>query len=267
MSRLRRVVATLIAAVALFANAIAPADAAVPRHRAPRGYVALGDSYAAGLGAAAPKDSCGRSSFGYPSVIAKVARLDLTLAACSGATMADVARTQLGQVTDSADFVTVQAGGNDIGFAPVLALCAQPASDDACAAAVAQGRAYLEGGFGANATDLFAAVRDRAPEATMVVVGYPRLFSGTDCSPLVEFSATEQKLINRTIDELNDQLADAARQVGARFAYAESAFNSHAWCARVPWITGPAGPVAAFHPNVLGQLLGYAPVVGRKLLG
>lgn len=254
----------MLATTAPFATAVT-----IPELRSQKrdGYVALGDSYAAGLGAGTPKDACGRSSYGYPSLIAKVGRLDLTLAACSGATMADVASGQLASVTPDADFVTIQVGGNDVGFVPVLSLCAQPDNDASCAAGVAQSRAYLAGGFAANATALFAATRARAPKATLIVVGYPRLFNGTDCSPLVAFSAAEQSLINGTVVTLNQQLEAAARQVGARFANPTQAFTGHAWCSRRPWVNGPAEPaVASFHPTVLGQLLGYAPVVGRYFL-
>ena len=64
----RRAVATLIAALTVLATT-APFATAVtlPEHRSQQrdGYVALGDSYAAGLGAGTPKDACGRSSYGY----------------------------------------------------------------------------------------------------------------------------------------------------------------------------------------------------------
>ena len=114
----------------------------------------------------------------------------------------------------------------------MLSLCAQPDNDASCAAGVAQSRAYLAGGFAANATALFAATRARAPKATLIVVGYPRLFNGTDCSPLVAFSAAEQSLINGTVVTMNQQLEAAARRVGARLAYT------------TPAVTGPAGAVA-----------------------
>lgn len=268
--RVHRVVAGVVMALALVWSTAPAAGAATPSHRPqPRPtYLALGDSYAAGLGAGEPKDACGRTSWGYPTLLAKLARLELTLAACSGATMADVAGTQLAAVTDAADYVTVQVGGNDIGFVPVLSVCAQPDSDTACAGALAQSNGYLSGGFSTAATALFAAVRARAPRAELVVVGYPRLFSGTNCSAAVEFSAGEEKLLNKTISVLNDRLAAAAHNAGAEFANPESAFNGHAWCSRLPWVNGPIEPViASFHPNLLGQALGYVPAVGRKLLG
>ena len=264
MSMFRRTCAVIVTALALILVAAPGASALTPEHRrAPqRSYVALGDSFAAGVGAAPARDSCGRSALAYPRLIAKVAHLDLTLKACAGATMADVAAEQLPSVDASADFVTVQAGGNDIGFVPVFGLCARPDNDADCAAAVAQSTAYMNGDFATNAGALFAAVRARAPQARVTVVGYPRLFSGKDCSPLVSYSGTEQRLMNGAIDLLNTRLSQAAAAVGARFANPTRAFTRHAWCARLAWITGPEN-AAAFHPNAFGQVLGYAPTVAR----
>ncbi|HVK45990.1 MAG TPA: GDSL-type esterase/lipase family protein, partial [Micropruina sp.] len=116
MLRLSRAIGALIVTLALVSGVAPAATAAEPLHRqvSSNDYVALGDSFAAGYGAGIPSGACGRSSFGYPSLIAKIGHLDLTLAACSGATMADVARTQLSALTDGTDFVTIQVGGNDV---------------------------------------------------------------------------------------------------------------------------------------------------------
>ena len=267
MSMFRRACAVLVTALALILVAAPGASAHAPAHRkAPQlSYVALGDSYAAGVGAAPATDTCGRSALAYPRLIATAARLNLTLAACTGATMADVASKQLASVGASASYVTVQAGGNDIGFTEVFGLCARPDNDADCAAAVALSKAYLNSDFATNAGALFTAIRARAPRARVIVVGYPRLFSGKNCSTLVEYTAAEQRLMNGAIDLLNTRLAQAASAVGARFANPTGAFTNHAWCAKRSWINGPES-AAAFHPNARGQLLGYAPTVGRKFL-
>jgi len=266
--RLSRAIAALIVTLALVSGVAPAATAAEPLHRQARSsndYVALGDSFAAGYGAGIPSGACGRSSFGYPSLIAKIGHLDLTLAACSGATMADVARTQLSALTDGTDFVTIQVGGNDVGFVPVLGVCAQPDSDTRCAGAVAQSTAYLNNGFATNAAGLFGAVRAAAPNAKLIVVGYPRLFGSKDCSPLTQFTGTERHLLNDATDLLNRRLAEAARATGASFTNPTKRFDDHAWCDRLPWINGPV-PVGAFHPNLIGQVFGYLPVVGRYFL-
>lgn len=272
MSMFRRFCAVTLTALALILVA-APGASAHPapqhrggHHKSPhRSYVALGDSFAAGTGAAPATDACGRSNLAYPRLLAQATRLQLTTLACAGATMPDVATKQLPSVSSSARYVSVQAGGNDIGFTQVFGLCAQKDNDDECAAAVAQSTAYMNSTFTGQASALFAAVRQSAPQARVVVVGYPRLFSGKNCSPLVDYSAKEQRIMNGAIDLLNTRLSQAAASVGARFANPTKSFKNHAWCARLPWITGPESPVA-FHPNALGQVLGYLPTVASKFL-
>jgi len=266
VSRITRAIAALFLTLIVVVGSAPPASASTPLHREARtrdSYVALGDSFAAGVGAAPTSNSCGRTVLAYPRLISEAGRLDLTQVACSGATMADVAATQLSALQPSTDFVTIQIGGNDVGFVPVLAVCAQPDSDTRCAAAVAQSAAYLNGGFVTNAAGLFDAVRAGAPSAKRIVVGYPHLFGDKDCSALTEFTAAERELLNTTVDLLNLRLAEAARLTGARFANPTDRFEGHAWCGRTPWINGPASPLAAFHPNALGQILGYLPMVGR----
>ncbi len=129
MSMFRRFCAVTVTALALILVAAPGASAhPVPQHRgghhsAPqRSYVALGDSFAAGTGAAPATDACGRSNLAYPRLLAKAARLKLTTLACAGATMTDVATKQLPSVSSSARYVSVQAGGNDIGFTQVFGL-------------------------------------------------------------------------------------------------------------------------------------------------
>ena len=48
-------------------------------------YVALGDSYAAGVGAGAPTGLCWRSSAGYPVLVAGTLGVRLAYHACLGA--------------------------------------------------------------------------------------------------------------------------------------------------------------------------------------
>lgn len=265
MSKFRRVCASLVSALALIAFA-APGASAQPveHHKAPKlSYVALGDSFAAGAGAAPAQDTCLSSALAYPRLIAAVARMDLTMAACAGATMATVTDIQLPALKASTDYVTVQAGGNDIEFAPVFNLCMLPQNDAVCLAKVGQETAKLNRSFVDGARELYLAIRAKAPNARLIVVGYPRLFNGTNCNAGVEYSPAEQQAMNAAVDLLNRRLRQAASSVGARFANPTTAFANHAWCARRSWINGPEHPVG-FHPNALGQLLGYAPVVGGK---
>ena len=130
-----------------------PAEAKPDRHSPAQvsRYVALGDSYASGEGLAPyengtdspPTNSCHRSrSQSYPELLeASTFRpfQNLTSVACSGAgtaaLFADVPDradepAQLAAVTPDTTTVTMSIGGNDAGFAQVLAGCIYSPSPD-----------------------------------------------------------------------------------------------------------------------------------------
>lgn len=109
MSMFRRACASLVATLALIALAAPGASAHTVEYRKPPklSYVALGDSFAAGVGAAPAQDACLSSALAYPRLIARFARMDLTMAACAGATLTDVTNNQLSALKPSTDYVTV----------------------------------------------------------------------------------------------------------------------------------------------------------------
>ena len=96
----------LIALVAILGLLVGP----LPAYAAPRTVVAIGDSYGAGVGTSLYYDDgtdCYRSPFAYPSQLAAATGLSLTLAACSGATTADVLNKQLDLISTGTDSPTV----------------------------------------------------------------------------------------------------------------------------------------------------------------
>lgn len=230
-------------------------------------YVALGDSVAAGLGAGPILDECGHTANAYPVLVAAANSLTLTQLSCSGATMADVGTTQLPQVPADTNFVSVQVGANDIGFVPLLQTCAPARSNAACSSAVKQSRAYLNGAFRDTAIALFTAIKGQAANSRLIVVGYPRLFGSRDCSPLTSFSTAERIWLNDLTNLLDTRLRQGAEAVGAAFVNPLSRFKAHPWCAKTPWVNGPVDPVvASFHPNELGQVNGYLPLMNMQFL-
>ena len=101
-------------------------------------YVALGDSYTAGLGVPEQTGAtagCGQSTSSYPYLVARSLRLDLTDMSCSSATIADLTAAQpTGQGTNPAQLsalssgtalVTVSIGGNDIGLIDIVTKCTE----------------------------------------------------------------------------------------------------------------------------------------------
>ncbi|HTX60662.1 MAG TPA: GDSL-type esterase/lipase family protein, partial [Verrucomicrobiae bacterium] len=90
-------------------------------------YVALGDSYSAGVGTRVfyeESGECDRSPDAYPPKIASKHSYTLNFEACSGAKTGEVIEKQLGKLTSSTALVTITIGGNDAGFSNVMLNCA-----------------------------------------------------------------------------------------------------------------------------------------------
>jgi lysophospholipase L1-like esterase len=255
--------ATLGVAAALTVAA-APADAA-------GSYVALGDSYSSGTGTRTyinDGTSCQRSVYAYPSLLAASKGLSLTFRACSGAKVADVANTQLSALSSATTYVTISVGGNDAGFADVLTECAQPGWMSDCNGAIDTAQSVITTTLPGRLSTLYASIRSKAPNAKVVVVGYPRIFMGEDCNAFTWFSPAEETRLNGTADLLNSKIAAQASAKGFSFANPTSRFTGHAVCDDPEWLNGLSDPVSeSYHPNVLGHRDGYAPLVSTPLTG
>jgi lysophospholipase L1-like esterase len=262
---LRRLCVLALCVLALPLLATTPARAAAPS------YVALGDSYSSGVGTRSYLDdgtSCQRSVYAFPSLIAAARGYALNFRACSGAKVSDVTSTQLGALSPSTAYVTISVGGNDAGFTGVLTTCAQPGWMSDCSGAVAKARSYISTTLPGSLSTLYAAIRSRAPQAKVVVVGYPRLFNGEDCNALTWFSPSEESSLNATADLLDSTLATAAKAKGFAFANPTSAFIGHAVCGSPEWLNGLSNPVSeSYHPNRTGHASGYTPLVSPLLTG
>ncbi|MEU3956807.1 SGNH/GDSL hydrolase family protein, partial [Streptomyces achromogenes] len=154
-------------------------------------YVALGDSYTSGPGIPAQVDpGCARSDHNYPSLVAAERRTSaFTDVSCGGATTAEMWRAQGGNPPqlDALDrhtgLVTVQIGGNDVGFGSIIDTCARLSAQDPAGNPCE--RAYRAFGHDELALAVLRtapkvdrvlrAVRARAPHARVLVVGYPDL--------------------------------------------------------------------------------------------
>ena len=249
----------------------ATALALPPAHATSPSYVALGDSYSSGVGTRTyinDGTTCQRSVYAYPSLIAAARAYSLNFRACSGAKIANVTSSQLGALTSSTSYVTISVGGNDAGFSSVLTTCAQPAWLSNCNAAIDKAQAYVNNTLPAALARLYTSIRSKAPRATVVVAGYPRLFNGEDCNALTWFSPSDESLLNATADLLDSKLAAAAAARGFAFANPTSAFIGHAVCGDPEWLNGLSNPISeSYHPNRTGHTSGYAPLVSPLLTG
>ncbi|KRE54570.1 SGNH/GDSL hydrolase family protein [Phycicoccus sp. Soil748] len=263
MTRTFGAIAALGAASALTLTAL-PAQAA-------GSYVALGDSYSSGTGTRSyinDGTSCQRSVYAYPSLIAASKGLTLNFRACSGATVADVTSTQLSALSASTTKVSISVGGNDAGFADVLTECAQPGWASDCNGAIDDAQYIIDNVLPARLSTLYSSIRAKAPNAKVVVVGYPRIFMGEDCNAFTWFSPAEETRLNAMADLLNSKTSAQASGKGFTFANPTSRFVGHAVCDSPEWLNGLSNPITeSYHPNIAGHRDGYAPTVSTPLTG
>ena len=231
-------------------------------------YVALGDSFASGVGTRSYYEAsggCYRSPKAYPVLAAARTGATLKFRACSGASVPDVRSGQLGPLSESTTRVSVQVGGNDAGFGPVISACAQPWWAADCHGAIDRAQAFIADKLGGRLDDLYADISARAPHARVVTVGYPRLFAGEDCNAGTWFSGKEMTRLNRTAEQLNARIRARSEAAGFAFVDPAAAYVGHAVCADVEWVNGLSKPIReSYHPNVAGQK-GYADLVDDVL--
>ncbi|MCZ7436410.1 SGNH/GDSL hydrolase family protein [Micromonospora sp. WMMC241] len=250
----RRVRTALAAVLAAVLGAVLLPGAA---RAATVNYVALGDSYSSGVGAG-PYDlsTCLRSQKSYaPLWAAAHAVTSFRFPACGGAVTADVLNNQVGQLSTSTTLVTITIGGNDAGFADVMTSC-RFGSTSSCESAVAGAKAFATATLPGRLDATYAAIRGRAPNARLVVLGYPRLFETGSCG-LLAMSSYKRTILNQAADVLNGVTAGRAGAAGATFVDARPYFTGHGVCAADPWIRDVSGVIEAYHPNANGYRYGY----------
>src|SRR3954454_9608653 len=96
-------------------------------------YVALGDSYASGVGSGSytsESGSCLRSTKAYPQLWVKGhAPSSFKFVACSGAKTTDVNANQPSAVSSSTTLASITIGGNDVGFSAAMENCVLDGTD------------------------------------------------------------------------------------------------------------------------------------------
>ncbi|NEY35976.1 lipase [Streptomyces sp. PRKS01-65] len=229
-------------------------------------YVALGDSYSSGVGAGSYISSsgdCKRSTKAFPQLWAAAhAPSAFHFTACSGARTGDVLAGQLGPLSSSTGLVSLSVGGNDAGFADVMTTCVLQ-SDSSCLSRISTARAYVDSTLPGQLDKVYTAVRDRAPNARVVVLGYPRFYQlGTSCLGLSE---TKRKAINDASDHLNTAIAKRVADHGFTFGDVRATFAGHEICSGSAWLHSVnwLNIGESYHPTAAGQSGGYLPAFDR----
>jgi lysophospholipase L1-like esterase len=241
---------TITAALAaLVAAALATAAGAAT-------YTALGDSYSSGVGTRSfynDGTECKRSPLAYPAKVAADRKLTLTFAACSGAKTGDVLSKQLASLNGSTAYVTISIGGNDAGFTSVISECALP-WPFTCWGGIEKAETFMRNTLPGLLDNVYNQIQARAPSAKVIVVGYPRLFNGSECNGLARISAGEQSSLNEAANIMAGVISARASDHAFKFVDPRAAFSSHEICSSSEWLNGLSNPVSeSYHPNVSGQ--------------
>jgi lysophospholipase L1-like esterase len=262
-------------------------------------YVALGDSYTAGLGIPEQTGAtagCGQSTSSYPYLVARRLRLRLTDMSCSSATIQDMTAAQpTGEGTNPAQLsalsagtalVTLSIGGNDIGMVGIVTKCTEldlipalipgpgsssrtPCEDYYTSGGADQIQQRIQAVTG-NLADTLTQIKERAPRARVYVVGYPDLLpaGAGGCEDALGITEGDIAFLNQGEVRLNDVLEQVARAAGDGYVDTYAPSQGHDACATPAsrWLEPllPASPAAPLHPNAVGER-GMADAVVRAV--
>jgi lysophospholipase L1-like esterase len=217
-------------------------------------YVALGDSYAAGIGAppyVSSSGDCLQSNDGYPELLDSEKKIHLQAnATCPGATTSTVAGTQLSALTPGVELVTLTVGGNDLGFADLFETCSTPGQEAQCLIAITNAVTDEQlTDLYRDLTLLYGKVAKKAPNALIVVTGYPYLFEPDRNNPIITAFNAATAALNTTIETA----VKATHNDNIIYVDVTEQFEGHGIGSDDPFINGPTARFPeAFHPNAAG---------------
>jgi hypothetical protein len=282
ITRGKWLLALLISMLALAAPAAAATDE----------YVALGDSYTAGplIPVQVPIFGCLKSNNNFPNLTARELGLPLKDASCSGAETEDMENPQnvepdgpnppqFDRLSNKTRIVTLQIGGNDIGFSSIAEDCASATSNEGTPCQdryVHDGRDEISERIQATAP-LVAAVlqgiKDRShPRVRIFVVNYAAILphSGPGCWPQMPVTDGDVPYVRAKQVELNTMLATEAAAAGAELIDWYAASVGHDACQPpvIRWVEPvvPVNAAAPIHPN-LGGMLGASQLLSAAIRG
>jgi lysophospholipase L1-like esterase len=291
--RRRFVVLAAASAVAALAALAPGAEATTPSASAQVAgtYVALGDSYTAGplLPLIDQPYGCLRSStLNYPHLVADRLGIAVRDVSCSGAETEDMFAPQgvtpgpnppqLDALDAGVGLVTLQIGGNDIGFSGIAEDCVSldptghPCQDrfvvdgvDEISRRIAETEPLVAA--------VLATIHDRAPAARVLVVPYIDILPAALpqlCWPQLPIAYADVPYLRAKEQELDAMLARVAAANGAEYVDAYTPSVGHDACQPpgLRWVEPlvPANLAAPIHPNALG-MLGVADAVVAQLQG
>jgi lysophospholipase L1-like esterase len=280
ITRGKSLLAVSIATLALAAQATAAPSPA---------YVSLGDSYAAGplIPLQVPLFGCLKSNNNYANLTARNLGITLKDASCSGAETEDMTSPQdvdpdgpnppqFDSLTKQTHIVTVQIGGNDIGFSSIAEDCASATSNEGTPCQdryVHDGRDEISERIQATAPKVAAVIQgihQRSPKARVFVVNYAAILpdEGPGCWPQMPVTDGDVPYVRAKEKELNAMMATEAAANGAALIDWYTASIGHDACKPpvIRWVEPvvPVNAAAPLHPN-LGGMIGASELLTAAL--
>jgi lysophospholipase L1-like esterase len=270
---LRKVVWSAVFSVALAAAGLiaAAAPASAASAAAPVSYVALGDSYASGVGAGGSTSggSCDRSTNAFSQLWASAQHpASYVSVACSGATTSTVISSQLSALSASTTLVSIVIGGNDVGFSATMETCVLD-STSTCVAAIQKDEALVSSALPGELNNVLGDITGAAPSARVIVLGYPDLYDLSRSSGCIGLSTTDRTDLNQAAGELDAAIAAAAARHGDVYVDVPPAFAGHNICDSSPWLHSVnfLDLSESYHPTAAGQADGYLPAFTAAVAG
>jgi hypothetical protein len=249
-------------------------------------WAGLGDSYAAGPLIPSQQLNplgCLRSDHNFAHLAAATLGRSLADASCSGAKTDDMTAPQnvtpgpnppqFNALTADTQIVTLQIGGNDIGFTSIIQNCAtaNPFAHPCRDRYVVNGHDTLADKIDATAPKVAAVlqgIHTRSPQARVFVVNYAAILpeTGVGCWPQVPIAFSDVAYLRGVERNLNAMLAQQAGTNGARIVddYSASIGRDACKSPSTRWVEPlvPANLAAPFNPNARGEAGIAAVVVG-----
>lgn len=272
---MRRTITAVITAVVAVGGVTTAVSGPAPA-AAPLSYVALGDSYSAASGVQPPDPDapaqCLRSTRNYPHVLAERLGADLTDVTCGAADTGDYAGSQYDGVAPQLDalkpdtqLVTMTIGGNDSGvFINAILECGTAGTLTLGMGSPCKDRygdsfeQTIRDTTYPSLVNALTAVHQRAPQARVVIIGYPWILPQTGgCYPTMPVATGDVPYLRSLQNTLNDAVARAAAATGTTYVDLNGVSEGHDACQPIGtrWVEPVAGgtnPVIV-HPNALGE--------------
>ncbi|KAL8664084.1 MAG: hypothetical protein Q9202_003376 [Teloschistes flavicans] len=225
-------------------------------------YAALGDSFAAGIGAGTRLTGwgdwyCSRYDSSYPSVVNSSPALGdssgrtFQYFACSGAVTTDVTGSQIRGLKDgTVDLATLTIGGNDAGLKDILHACIYQWNKDLlldCDKTLSDAQSTIDApAFASNYDKLLQALAKKmnGPDAKIYFTGYSHFWdtSTNECDKVTwairynignrqYLTQARRAKMNDLVDAVNQKIQDAIQRFGNQALYVP-------WGAGVDFIQG-----------------------------